>query len=51
MFQLKWKKAAIPSKALKRKCEVAYRNKEKHKRYEEHRPDRKLNRKWQQGRL
>ena len=30
----------IPTKALQRKGEITDRNKEKHKRYEEHRPER-----------
>jgi hypothetical protein len=52
MFQLKWNKNAVPSKTLKRKLpgtdEEEKRN--KNKRYEEHRPERKLNTKWQEGR-
>ena len=49
MFQLKWNKSAVPGKPLKRKLPGT--DEEKHeKRYEEHRPERKLNTKWQEGR-
>jgi hypothetical protein len=38
---LKWNTNAIPGKALKSNGETVYRNKEKHKRYEEYLPERK----------
>ena len=38
---MKWNKNAIPGKALKRKGGTGDRNKEKHKWYEEHLPERK----------
>jgi hypothetical protein len=51
MFQLKWKKNAVPGKPLKRKLPGIDEEKhEKNKRYEEHRLERKLNTKWQEGR-
>ena len=50
MFQLKWKKNAVPGKPLKRKLPGIDEEKhEKNKRYEEHRLERKLNTKWQEG--
>jgi hypothetical protein len=51
MFQLKWKKNAVPGKPLNRKLpETDEEKREKNKRYEEHRLERKLNTKWQEGR-
>lgn len=45
MFQLKWNKYAVPGKPLKRKSIENQSQK-----YEEHRPEKKLNAKWQEGR-
>ena len=43
MFQLKWNKNALPGKPLKRKLPGTDEEKrEKNKRYEEHRPERKI---------
>jgi hypothetical protein len=49
MFQLKWNKNAVPGKPLKRKLPGTNEEEkcEKNKRYDEHRPERKLNTKWQ----
>ena len=49
MFQLKWNKNAVPGKPLKRKLPGTdeEEKREKNKRYDEHRPERKLNTKWQ----
>ena len=47
---LKYRKDAIPGKPLKRKSDSDEQVKERQKKYEEHRPERKLNPKWQEGR-
>ena len=43
MFQLKWNKNAVPGKPLKRKLSGTDEEEKREKRYEEHRPERKLN--------
>jgi hypothetical protein len=43
MFQLKWNKNAVPGKPLKRKLPGTDEEEKREKRYEEHRPERKLN--------
>jgi hypothetical protein len=52
MFQLKLNKNAVPGKPLKRKLPGTdeEEKREKNKRYEEHRAEKKLNTKWQEGR-
>ena len=44
IFQIKWNDKAIPGKPIKRKNQKEeLSKKEKHKKYEEHRPERTLN--------